>query len=110
MLDMLEDLQKIHVPDESMVALGADRQWIWYHIGKDNPGASVPLIKFPLTILVFTVIGIGFKSDPLLVDGGIDTDWYFQNFDRLGFTEALDAVHRPFGGTFKQDDAPAHIS
>jgi hypothetical protein len=41
MLEMLEDLHKIHFSDESRVVLGADRQWIWYHSWEDNPGVPV---------------------------------------------------------------------
>jgi hypothetical protein len=60
--------------------------------------------------MVFAVIGIGFKSDLLLVDGTIDTDRYIQNLDRLGFIQALDAGHGTFGWIFQQDGAPAHTS
>jgi hypothetical protein len=58
----------------------------------------------------FAVIEISFKSDFMLREGLTDTDRYIQKLDRLGFLEALDAVHGLIGWFFQQDGAPAHIS
>jgi hypothetical protein len=60
--------------------------------------------------MVFAVIGVGFKSDLLVLDGTIDTDRSLQNIDRLGFITALDVIHGPFGWIFQQDGAPCHTS
>jgi hypothetical protein len=60
--------------------------------------------------MVFAVIGIGFKSDLLLAEVGIDTDWYIRNFDHLGFIEASDAKYGPFGWIFQQAVGPAQTS
>jgi hypothetical protein len=51
--------------------------------------------------MVFVVIGIGFKSDLMLVEGRIDTRRGIQNLDRLSFLEALYAVHGSFGWVFQ---------
>jgi hypothetical protein len=53
-------------------------------------------IKFPPSIIVFVVIGIGFESDLTLVVGSIHTDQYIQNLDHLGFIESLDEKHGTF--------------
>jgi transposase len=100
MLRMPESLPLIHFSDESRLILGDDKRWIWYRHGEDNPGASISSVKFPASVMIFAVIGIGFKSDLLLVDGSIDTDRYIQNLDRLGFINALDQRHGPFGWIF----------
>jgi hypothetical protein len=110
MLSIPESLSLIHFSDESRLVLGDDKQWIWYRHGEDNPSASISSVKFPASIMIFAVIGIGFKSDILLVDGSIDTDRYIQNLDRLGLINALDQRHGPFGWIFQQDGAPAHTS
>jgi transposase len=109
MLKILEDLPKIHLSDGLKVVLGADRQWIWFRSGEDNPGASASSIKFPPTVMVFAIIGIGFKSDLMLREGSIDTDRNIHNLDCFGFLEALDAMHGLFGWIFQQHGALEHI-
>jgi hypothetical protein len=54
-------------------------------------------VKFPQPLMVFAAIGTGLKLDPLQVDGTIDADRHVRNLDWLGFIEALDAKHGPFG-------------
>jgi hypothetical protein len=47
--------------------------------------------------MVFEVIGIGYKSDLLMVKESINADQYLQNLDQLGFIEAVVQKHGPFG-------------
>jgi hypothetical protein len=110
MLSMREGSRTIHFSDESRIVLGDDRGWIWYWPGEDNPEASIALRKIPRSLVVFGVIGIGFKSDFVVLEGNIDTDQCLRNIDRLGFIEALDQKHRPFGWIFQQDGALCHAS
>jgi hypothetical protein len=74
MLRMADSLPKIHFSDESRSVLGGDKRWTWYREGENNPAASISSVKCPPSVTVFAVVGIGFKSDLLLVDGSIDTD------------------------------------
>jgi hypothetical protein len=90
MLAMREVLRTIHFSDELRVVLGGDRRWIWYRPGEDNPEASSALRKFPRSLMVFGVIGIGFKLNLVAVERTIDTDQYLRNIDRFGFIDALD--------------------
>jgi hypothetical protein len=60
--------------------------------------------------MVFAVIGVGYKSDLLMVEGSIDTDRYIQNLDLLGFMSALDQKYRPLCWIFQQDGVPTHTS
>jgi hypothetical protein len=60
--------------------------------------------------MIFVVIGIGFKSDLLLVKKSIDTDRYIHNLDRLGFIWALHAKYGRLGWIFQQDGAAVHTS
>jgi hypothetical protein len=52
--------------------------------------------------MVFAVIGIGCKSDLLMVDGNISADPYIENVDQLGFIDEVDQKHGPFGWIFQQ--------
>jgi hypothetical protein len=67
-------------------------------------------IKFLPSITAFSVIGIGFGWDLLLMEGSIETDRYIQNLGRLGFIDALDERHCILGWIFQKDGAPAHTS
>jgi hypothetical protein len=92
-LSMREVLPRIHFSDESRVVLGDDKGWIWYWVGEHNPEALIATRKFPESLMVFAVIGVGFKSDLLVVQGTIEANQYIQNIDRLGFIDALDQKH-----------------
>jgi hypothetical protein len=108
MLSMREVLPRIHSSDESRVVLGDDKGWIWYRAGEDNPEASIISKKFPKSLMMFAVIGVGFKSDLFVVQGTIDTNQYIQYIDRLGFISTLDEKDGPFGWICQQDGAPCH--
>jgi hypothetical protein len=54
-------LESICFSDESRVVLGHDNRWIWYRNGENNPSAKIATTKFPLGLMVFVVIGIGYK-------------------------------------------------
>jgi hypothetical protein len=97
MLSMRAVLPRIHFSEESRAVLGDDKGLIWYRAGEDNPEASIASRKFPESLMAFAVIGVGFKSDLLVVQGTIEVDQYIQNIDRLGFIDALDQKHGPFG-------------
>jgi transposase len=80
MLSIREVLPRIHFSDESLVVLGDDKGGIWYWAGEDNPES----------LMVSAVIGVGFKSNLLVVQGTIDAYQCLQNIDRLGFIDSLD--------------------
>jgi hypothetical protein len=110
MLGMPEALPRIHFSDESRVVLGDDKGWIWYPPGEDNPAALIATGKSQPAVMVFAVIGVGYKSDLLMVEGSIDIDRYIQNLDRLGFMSALDQKYGPLGWILQHDGAPSHTS
>jgi transposase len=105
-----DQLQSICFSDESRVVLGDDKQWVWYRRGEDNPSACFQTAKYPQGVMVFAVIGVGYKSKLLIVDGTINTQKYIENCHNLGFIHDLDQKHGCFGWTFQQDDAPCHMS
>jgi hypothetical protein len=101
MLGMTRSVPRIHFSDESRIVLGGEKRWIWYREGEDNPAASISSVKFLPSVMAFAVIGIGFKTDLLLVEGSIETDWYPQNLDHLRFINVLNEKHRMFGWIFQ---------
>jgi transposase len=82
-------LPLIHFSDESRFVLGDDKRWIWYRRGEENDSAAHSTQKFPPSLMVFAVIGIGYRSKLLFVDGTIDADRYIyiQNLTELGIIE-----------------------
>jgi hypothetical protein len=66
--------------DESRVIHGTDNQSVWYR-GTDNQTA----IKFSRCAVIFAVIGLGYKSKPLLVEGTINIDNHIDKLDALHF-------------------------
>jgi hypothetical protein len=109
MLGMPEALPRILFADEFRVVLG-DKGWIWYQPGEDHPAAPIATGKFPAAVMVFAVIGIGYKSDRVMVEDSIDTDRYIQSLGLLGFISALDSKYGPLGWILQQDGARSHTS
>jgi hypothetical protein len=73
-LQIPDSLPLIHFSDESRIVLGDDNRWVWYRRGENNPSANVSSANFPPSLMVFAVIGIGYKSRLLTVDGTINTE------------------------------------
>jgi hypothetical protein len=57
--------------------------------------------------MIFAVIGMGYKSELLMVEGSIDADRYVQSVDQLGVIDAVDQKHGLFRWIFEQDGAPS---
>jgi transposase len=109
-LDQPQYLPLIHFSDESRFVLGDDKRWIWYRRGEENESAFATKQKFPPSLMIFAVIGVGYKSRLLFVHGNINAAKYIENLDRLGFIEELDAKHGALGWIFQQDGAPCHTA
>jgi hypothetical protein len=52
--------------------LQLDNGWVWYRKVEDNPAAEVQTIKFPPALMVSAVIGHGYKSRLLILNGSIN--------------------------------------
>jgi hypothetical protein len=103
-------LDTIAFSDESRVVLGTDKQWVWYRKGECNVSANVTSQKFPPGVMVFAVIGVGYKSKLLIVDGTIDSHKYIDNLVDLNVIPELDEKHGAFEWIFQRDGAPCHTS
>jgi hypothetical protein len=60
--------------------------------------------------MIFGVIGLGYKSKLLFVEGNIDAEKYIQNLSELGFMEEPDRKRGVFECVFQQDGATCHTS
>jgi hypothetical protein len=105
-----EMLESIYSSDESRVVLGTDNHWVSYRKGEDNPSANVETLRSPGGLVVFGVIGLGYKSRLLVVDGTINTDRYIANCQDLGFIDELDSLRGPLRWIYQQDGASCHVS
>jgi hypothetical protein len=101
-------LSLIHFSGESRVVLGDDKGRASYGAGEDNPEALISSIKYLPSLVVFAIIGVGFKSDLLLVEGTINADRDIQTLCELSFMNAFDRKFRPFGWILQQDEASSH--
>jgi hypothetical protein len=110
MLGMRESLEKTRFSDESRVVLGDDKGWRWSGNDGDNQETSASCIKCSPSVIVFAVIGIGFKSNLTFAEGSIETDCYIHNLDRVRLIDPLDEMHGTFGWIMRQDAAPAPTS
>jgi hypothetical protein len=57
--------------------------------------------KFRSLLIAFAVMGLGYKSDLLIVHGPIDNDPYMQNLEDMGFIKKVDANGGQLGWTFQ---------
>jgi transposase len=105
-----EMLHKIAFSDESRAVLGTDKQWVWYRKGEGNASANVTTQKFPPSLMIFAVIGIGYKSKLLIIEGTVDAHKYIDNLVQIDVIPELDAMHGPFNWIFQQDGAPCHTA
>jgi hypothetical protein len=83
-------LPLIHFSNESGFVLGDDKRWVWYGRGEENESAMHTIGKVPPSVMIFGVIGLGYKSKLLFVERTIDAEKYIHNLSELGFIEELD--------------------
>lgn len=110
MLGQINVLSKIAFSDESRFVLGSDKKWRWLRRGEEQDGSTVANVKFPQAIMVFGVIGVGYKSKLLIVDSTINTERYIQNCEDVNFISELNALHGTMGWIFMQDGATCHTA
>jgi transposase len=110
MLQHPEEFALIHFSDESRFVLGDDKQWVWYRRGEENPSADAPTRKFPPSVMIFGVIGLGYKSKLLFIKGTVNAAKYIENLANLGFMEDLDEKYGALNWIFQQDGAPCHTA
>jgi hypothetical protein len=100
----------IHFSDESRFIMGADKQWVWYLRGEENLSDTIHTQKFPQSSMIFAVLGIGYKSKLLFIEGTIDADRYVRNLVDLNFVEDLDEKHGVLYCIVQQGSAPSHTA
>jgi hypothetical protein len=66
--------------------------------------------NFPPSVMIFGVIGLGYNTKLLFVEGTIDAEKYIQNLSQLVFIEELDRKRGVFEWIFQQDGGPCHTS
>lgn len=110
MLGQLNVLESIAFSDESRFVLGSDKKWRWIRRGEEQEGSTVSSVKFPQSIMIFGVIGVGYKSRLLIVDSTINTQKYIENCEKVDFINELNALHGPLNWIYMQDGATCHTA
>jgi hypothetical protein len=60
--------------------------------------------------MIFGVIGLGYKSKLLFIEGTVDAANYVENLARLGFMGELDEKYGVLNWIFQQGGAPCHTA
>lgn len=110
---MLADLNVLPViafSDESRFVIGDDKQWRWIRRGEETPNSKISTEKFPQSVMIFGVIGVGYKSKLLIVEGSINAQRYIQNCEEINFIEELDEKYGFLNWVFMQDGATCHTA
>jgi hypothetical protein len=85
LLSQREYLSVVHFSDGSRFIRGDDKRWIWYRRGEQNDRPTGRIIKFPLSLMIFAVKGIGYKCHLPFVHRTVDAEQYLRNPEALGF-------------------------
>jgi hypothetical protein len=109
MLQRPHEFPLVHFSDESRFVTDADKQCVWYRYGEANPSATISTQKFLLSLMIFAVIGIDYKSKLLFINGTVDAGRYIENLAKLGFTNDLDQKHEVLNWIFQQDGARCRV-
>ena len=106
MLNSGLDLSKIVFSDESRFSLRPDNKLIWYRRGKKEDSVFYEQKNFPIGIMVYGSIGVGYKSKLVVCSTGANALEYREIIEKSGmFEDKNDTEYY-----FMQDGAPAHKS
>jgi hypothetical protein len=107
---MALSLMMIVFSDESRFCLNSDSRWCWRRAGELEEGIFSNLVKFPISIMVWGAIGIGFKSKLMFIENTLDAAGYIAMLERSGFIAACNFLFGFGAWWFMQDGAPCHTA
>lgn len=104
------DFAKLVFSDESRFVQANDSHWIWARKGITNPSQFIQERGYPRGIMIWGAIGVGFKSQLIIVEGNIDSDKYLSILHESHLIRDCNMKYGLRNWTFMQDGAPAHTS
>ena len=97
------DLSSIVFSDESRFLMGDDKRWVWRRRGEDNPTLYKQTEKFPSSVMIYSAIGVGYRSNLVFVNGTIDSTKYQQNIIESGMIKKMNEIKGRGNWIFMQD-------
>lgn len=95
--------------DESRFCMQNDKRWVWVKRGDYNDKAYVQKSKFPVSIMVWGMIGYQFKSKLLFIDNTLTAQGYVNMlFENAIIEDAISVFGENF--KFQQDGATSHTA
>jgi hypothetical protein len=104
------DQSRIVFSDESRFVLGDDNRWRHLRRGEWNHTAFATRQKFPISVMIWGAIGVGFKSGCTVCSQGVDAGEYQQILKDSGFIDRMNARCGVGNWWFMQDGAPCHTA
>lgn len=103
------ELPFIGFSDESRFSLGSDKRWLWRRRNDRNPNAILKKEKYVLSIMVWGLIGYGYKP-PLYILDATENSEIYQNIiiDNSYLIDAMTFYEGNFA--FQQDGASPHMT
>jgi hypothetical protein len=71
---------------------------------KENPSVTIDTNKFPVSVMIFAIIGIDDKSKLRFVDGSINSEKYIQNIADIELPEDLNKSMDLYDGFSSRTD------
>ena len=96
--------------DECRFCQRNDNTWKWYRRNDDTDDVFQQKEKVNKSVMIFAAIGIGFKSNLVIVDGSVDDVEYRRIFQESKICDMLNKKYGDGRFYYMQDGAPAHFS
>jgi transposase len=96
--------------DESMIVANPDTQKIWRIPGEIRDDYIAEIKAHPYQRMVWAAIGLGFKSDLILITGHVNSQYYVKMLLDHNVFDNLSNFYGPGNYFFQEDNASSHIS
>jgi transposase len=103
-------LMMIIFSDESRFCMNSDSRWCWRRAGELEEGIFQDTVKFPVSIMVWGAIGVGFKSKLMFIENTLGAEGYIAMLLASGFIAACNQLFGLGAWWFMQDGAPCHTA
>jgi transposase len=96
--------------DESMFILNPTRQKIWQFPGENSDAVYQEYRGYPIKVMVWGAIGLGWKSEFIRVQGSQTAQSYTNMLHQNGIIPILDVQYQPGNYVWMQDGASCHTA
>jgi transposase len=104
------DTRKVIFSDKSRFVLGDNHKWRHIRRGEWNETAFATKTKFPISVMIWGAIGVGYKSGCIVCSDGVDAQEYQSILRKAALVEEVNRRYGTFQWFFMQDGASAHTA